>query len=65
MNLNTVIAVLFVATLPSLAGAQDHAISFNNPLDVAFGDPYVIYDDASARYYMYGTGGGAKNGFAA
>ena len=66
MNLNTVIAFLFAAALPYVAGAQqDDAVSFNNPLDVAFGDPYVIYDNASARYYMYGTGGGAKNGFAA
>ncbi|MGO1244917.1 MAG: glycoside hydrolase family 43 protein [Sphingobacterium sp.] len=36
----------------------------NNPLDVAFGDPFVIYDDDSDTYYMYGTGGVA-NGFMA
>src|SRR3546814_16504427 len=65
MNFNTVIAVIFVATLPYLAVAQDKAISFHNPLDVSVGDPYVIYDYASAQYYLYGTGGGAKNGFAA
>lgn len=36
-----------------------------NPLPVAFGDPYILYDNVGGRYYMYGTGGGAKNGFAA
>jgi len=36
----------------------------NNPLDVAFGDPFVVYDDESDTYYMYGTGGVA-NGFKA
>lgn len=46
------------------AMAQEAATTFANPLPVAFGDPYVIYDDDSQRYYMYGTGG-AKNGFAA
>lgn len=33
-----------------------------NPLDVPFGDPYVLYDKASDKYYMYGTGG-VDNGF--
>lgn len=36
----------------------------NNPLPVAFGDPYVM-KDSDGTYYMYGTGGGAKKGFAA
>lgn len=36
----------------------------NNPLDVAFGDPFIVYDDESDTYYMYGTGG-VKNGFMA
>lgn len=35
----------------------------HNPLNVAFGDPFILRDDST--YYMYGTGGGAKNGFAA
>lgn len=39
--------------------------TFANPLNVAFGDPYILYDDETERYYMYGTGGGAKDGFAA
>lgn len=39
--------------------------TYQNPLPVALGDPYVLYDAASSRYYMYGTGGGAKDGFSA
>jgi beta-xylosidase len=37
--------------------------TYQNPLQVAFGDPYVLYDNGT--YYMYGTGAGARNGFAA
>lgn len=39
--------------------------SYKNPLQVKFGDPYVMYDEQSKIYYMYGTNGGAKDGFAA
>ena len=38
---------------------------YKNPLQVQFGDPYIMFDKQSKIYYMYGTGGGAKNGFAA
>jgi len=37
---------------------------YKNPLAVSLGDPYVLYDAPSKLYYMYGTGGGAKDGFA-
>src|SRR4051812_44914146 len=37
---------------------------YQNPLPVAIGDPYVLHDTGSV-YYMYGTGGGAKDGFPA
>jgi beta-xylosidase len=37
--------------------------TFSNPMNVQFGDPYVLY--TGGRYYMYGTGGGAEKGFAA
>lgn len=37
--------------------------TYQNPLSVKFGDPYVLH--AKGKYYMYGTGGGARNGFAA
>jgi beta-xylosidase len=36
---------------------------YTNPLPVQFGDPYVL--QTGGRYYMYGTGGGAKAGFSA
>ncbi|RYU91004.1 glycoside hydrolase [Mucilaginibacter terrigena] len=35
---------------------------YKNPLKVALGDPFVLYDTVSKSYYMYGTGG-AKDGF--
>ena len=37
--------------------------TYSNPLDVEFGDPYIL-NDGDGKYYMYGTGGGAKDGFA-
>jgi len=33
-------------------------------LDVAFGDPFILYDKPSDQYYLYGTGG-TENGFIA
>ena len=33
-----------------------------NPLSVALGDPFIIYDKPSDTYFLYGTGG-TKNGF--
>jgi beta-xylosidase len=51
------------------AGAQDvgkllHQGTYKNPLAVSFGDPYVLFVKGD-KYYMYGTGGGAKEGFSA
>lgn len=37
--------------------------TYSNPLDVAFGDPYIL-DNEDGTYFMYGTGGRAKDGFA-
>ena len=49
---------------PSVAArGQQVTRTFRNPLNVALGDPYVLYDPKTERYYMYGTGGGAKHGF--
>ena len=36
--------------------------TYSNPLDVKFGDPYIM-DDGTGTYYLYGTGGGAEDGF--
>jgi len=38
--------------------------TYSNPLDVAFGDPFIL-NDGNGKYFMYGTGGGATDGFAA
>lgn len=38
--------------------------SYTNPLPVQFGDPYVMLA-SDGRYYMYGTGAGAVDGFCA
>lgn len=54
------ILICFVM-LASMLKAQ-HPIK--NPLDIKFGDPYIIYDENSDRYYMYGTGG-VEKGFMA
>lgn len=43
--------------------SQEKTTEYTNPLDVAFGDPYIL-DNGTGTYYMYGTGGGAKDGFA-
>ena len=40
---------------------QKQEVEYSNPLDVAFGDPYVL-KASDGKYYMYGTGG-AKDGF--
>jgi len=37
-------------------------ISYKNPLNVEFGDPYIL-DNEDGTYYLYGTGGGAIDGF--
>jgi len=36
--------------------------NYSNPIDVKYGDPYIL-DNGDGTFYMYGTGGGAKDGF--
>jgi beta-xylosidase len=43
---------------------QGEVFSPQNPLPVEFGDPYVLLA-SDGNYYMYGTGGGAIDGFSA
>lgn len=68
-GLSIVIILLLISQSCSFQAKQkDHEVessSFipNNPLPVAFGDPFILKDDST--YYMYGTGGGAVNGFSA
>src|SRR5690606_16859387 len=54
------VIVLFVCCAV-IANAQRLS---NNPLDVPFGDPYILLDERTDTYYMYGTGG-TENGFVA
>lgn len=58
------ISAIWIMVVFGVNGQQVTA-TFENPQPVAFGDPYVVYDKGAARFYMYGTGGGAKNGFMA
>ena len=46
-----------------VATSKARITEYTNPLDVEFGDPYIL-DNGDGTYYMYGTGGGAKDGFA-
>lgn len=41
-----------------------HHVMYKNPLTVEFGDPYILLA-SDGRYYMYGTGAGAIDGFCA
>ena len=36
--------------------------TYRNPIDIKFGDPYIL-NDGNGTFYMYGTGGGVENGF--
>lgn len=54
---------IFISLLCIICSAQVK-IESNNPLDVEFGDPFVLYDKAADTYFMYGTGG-TENGFIA
>lgn len=52
---------IFVIGLSAKADAQQLPV---NPLPVALGDPYILFDEHTDLYYMYGTGG-TPNGFVA
>lgn len=63
-TLKTAIGCFLATFLACPAGiAQSHG-TYKNPLPIKFGDPYVLQLEGG-QYFMYGTGGGAKNGFAA
>ncbi|MCH5598966.1 glycoside hydrolase family 43 protein [Niabella ginsengisoli] len=58
------VACLLLSNLSCQTSSSKKEITYKNPLDVKFGDPYVLRS-SDGVYYMYGTGAGAKNGFAA
>ncbi|HEY1164034.1 MAG TPA: family 43 glycosylhydrolase, partial [Chitinophaga sp.] len=59
-------SLLLTANVPELMAqaALPAGNTYQNPLAVEFGDPYVLHVKGG-KYYMYGTGGVARNGFAA
>lgn len=61
--LTSIGCLLLPALLLSTGLFAQSSRTFQNPLPVEFGDPYVLHVKGD-KYYMYGTGG-AKNGFAA
>lgn len=52
---------LYGQTLPEKPGKLPE-LTYTNPLPVAVGDPFVLRDPGN-NYYLYGTGGGARNGY--
>ncbi len=58
--------LLVLLVLFSCTGREQKNEEFSpqNPLPVKFGDPYVLLA-SDGNYYMYGTGGGAIDGFSA
>jgi len=45
-----------------LKAVKQERTTYTNPLPVAVGDPFVLHA-SDGMYYLYGTGGGAKDGF--
>ncbi|MEO5894034.1 MAG: glycoside hydrolase family 43 protein [Ferruginibacter sp.] len=66
MKKNTCLLLLLIFFFGSNSFAQavkdSTLLIYKNPLAVNLADPYVLYEDG-VGYFMYGTGGGAKNGF--
>ncbi len=52
---------LMILTIAALASCAPKGTTCTNPLDVKFGDPYVLLA-SDGHYYMYGTGG-VEDGF--
>lgn len=62
-TLTIITALVIGCTQPQKQQAAEERPTYSNPIDVAFGDPYIL-DNGDGTYYMYGTGGGAEDGFA-
>ncbi|WP_285058620.1 glycoside hydrolase family 43 protein [Pedobacter ginsengisoli] len=65
MKFKISLCLIFLCTLSGYLFAQERTQvnTYTNPLPVEFGDPFILFDKVSNQYYMYGTGGGAKDGF--
>lgn len=59
------VAITVVACSPAKKEADQTSEirTYSNPVDVEFGDPFIL-NNGDGTYYMYGTGGGAHDGFA-
>ncbi|SFN22765.1 Glycosyl hydrolases family 43 [Chitinophaga sp. YR627] len=68
INTLTGLSLLTLTMYTSALSAQDNKTvpqgSYQNPLSVEFGDPYVLHVKGD-KYYMYGTGGTAQKGYGA
>lgn len=56
--------ILSLSLLSCSTKREDKDKGPENPLSVKFGDPYILLA-SNGKYYMYGTGGGAVEGFSA
>lgn len=61
MKTKSIFIILFVGIILVACQSKDNAtketkLSFNNPLPVEFGDPYIL-NASDGMYYMIGTGG--------
>ena len=57
------LALMTACSTSTKKETKPEQLYYSNPIDVAFGDPYIL-DNGDGTYYMYGTGGGAEDGFA-
>jgi beta-xylosidase len=65
INMQKLAFIVFLVILTSCNGfSGKDDINYSNPLAVEFGDPYILLA-SDGMYYMYGTGGGAVDGFCA
>ncbi len=63
-NIQFLPVLILAACCSYLKAFTQEKLVIKNPLDVQFGDPYIL-QTKSGKYYMYGTGAGAKDGFVA
>lgn len=63
-GLSLLLTALQASTSSAQTTATAPANTYQNPLQVAFGDPYVLHVKGD-KYYMYGTGGTASKGYGA
>ena len=66
LSISTFFAIVFATIVigcKSNNKSDSQALTYSNPLSVAFGDPYVL-SASDGKYYMYGTGG-VEKGFGA